>query len=593
MQKLRLLQINNVHLTGKFEHLSRELRWLCWHYCPLKNLPSNFQLKNLVALDLQYSNIKQLWPDSKVNKFVIPLIIFNYTLDYLQINGNPYLDIFSLIYQFVKNLRVLNLSHCKFLTRTPNFTGLPRMEILLLESCLSLLEIHHSIGVLDRLTSLSLKDCGNLTDLPSSICNLISLQHLNLTDCSNLKKLPKLLGNMHCLRELHADGTAIKQLPFSCRFLKNLTILSLGRCNNNLPSKSWLPLIMSWVSPRRNHDFTGFLPPSISGLCSLRKLILRHCNLNEASIPIDIGSLSALQLLDLGSNNFHSLPSSLCQLSKLDSLWLDDCKNLRSINELPPNLRVLQADACTSLEKLPNLSNYHRLEKLFLANCNRFADIQDSRNLDSMRFIHWELSNILINAIKDSELEGHCKDDYYSIFIPVGKIPEWYIHQRMGSSISFNMPFHVGNKLIALTTWAVCAAKEGVVTTALFHVLYNKTNGVEQILRPTVRNNIPVTQTEHSLWSIIPALEFFPIKGGERMELSIKISPFVDVKKCGVHFLYKPDIRESQQGQLSSAKTIVQDYVHPKRSRDVDLKESGNNLEEKDGKRLRIEPDST
>ncbi|CAK9149699.1 unnamed protein product [Ilex paraguariensis] len=164
----------------------------------------------------------------------------------------------------------------------------------------------------------------------------------------------------------------------------------------------------------------------------------------------------------------------------------------------------------------------------------------------------------------------------------------------MGSSISFDMPFHVENRLIALTIWAVCVAKEeGVVTTAPFYVLYDKTNGVEQILRSTICSNIPITQTEHSWWSFIPAFEFFQIKGGERMELSIKISPSVEVKKCAIHFLYKPDIRESQQGQLSCANTIVQDNVHPKRSRDVDIKETGNNLEEKDGKRLRIEPDST
>ncbi|CAL5413883.1 unnamed protein product [Camellia sinensis] len=35
MPKLRLLQINNVHHNGDFEHLFEELRRLCWHYCPL------------------------------------------------------------------------------------------------------------------------------------------------------------------------------------------------------------------------------------------------------------------------------------------------------------------------------------------------------------------------------------------------------------------------------------------------------------------------------------------------------------------------------------------------------------------------------
>jgi hypothetical protein len=66
MKNLRLLQINNVHLTGSCEHLSKELRWLCWHECPLEFLPHNFHLENLVILDMQQSNVKEVWKKNKV-----------------------------------------------------------------------------------------------------------------------------------------------------------------------------------------------------------------------------------------------------------------------------------------------------------------------------------------------------------------------------------------------------------------------------------------------------------------------------------------------------------------------------------------------
>jgi hypothetical protein len=66
MKNLRLLQINSVHLTGSYEHLSKELRWLCWHNCPLEFLPQNFHLENLVILDMQHSNVKQVWEKNKV-----------------------------------------------------------------------------------------------------------------------------------------------------------------------------------------------------------------------------------------------------------------------------------------------------------------------------------------------------------------------------------------------------------------------------------------------------------------------------------------------------------------------------------------------
>ncbi|GMP80030.1 hypothetical protein CsSME_00035290 [Camellia sinensis var. sinensis] len=66
MPKLRLLRINHVHLCGNFEHLFEELRWLCWHYCPLEYLPSNFHPEKLVILDMQFSRLKTLWIDGKV-----------------------------------------------------------------------------------------------------------------------------------------------------------------------------------------------------------------------------------------------------------------------------------------------------------------------------------------------------------------------------------------------------------------------------------------------------------------------------------------------------------------------------------------------
>lgn len=65
MQKLRLLQINNVHLHGSFHGLFTELRWLCWHHCPLESLPTDLRPRKLVALDMQHSNLKT-WNGMKV-----------------------------------------------------------------------------------------------------------------------------------------------------------------------------------------------------------------------------------------------------------------------------------------------------------------------------------------------------------------------------------------------------------------------------------------------------------------------------------------------------------------------------------------------
>jgi hypothetical protein len=61
MQRLRLLQLDQVRFTGAYKYLSKELRWIRWHGFPLKFMPNDFYPKNLVVLDLQYSNLKRVW----------------------------------------------------------------------------------------------------------------------------------------------------------------------------------------------------------------------------------------------------------------------------------------------------------------------------------------------------------------------------------------------------------------------------------------------------------------------------------------------------------------------------------------------------
>lgn len=66
MDILRLLQIDNVHLTGSFEKLFEELKWLHWHYCPLQCLSFDFHPEKLVILDMQHSKLNILWHNIKV-----------------------------------------------------------------------------------------------------------------------------------------------------------------------------------------------------------------------------------------------------------------------------------------------------------------------------------------------------------------------------------------------------------------------------------------------------------------------------------------------------------------------------------------------
>ncbi|KDP25807.1 hypothetical protein JCGZ_22529 [Jatropha curcas] len=288
MKNLRLLIFHNVHFSQSLEYLSTELRFLEWHGYPNKTFPSNFQSKELVELNLCFSQVEQLW------------------------NG---------IKQF-NNLKVMELSHSKNLIKTPDFRGIPNLEKLILEGCIQLYEIDQSIGVLEMLIQLNLKDCERLVSLPEGIYGLKALKIVNISGCSKLEYMLEELGHLECLEELDISGTAIKQTSNSSFRFNNLKILSLNGCKGQ-PG----PLLS--ILPEKSSNSSGF--------CSLMALDLSNCNLQEETIPKDLSCLSSLREFCLSGNNFISLPASISCLSNLQSLFLDNCRKLESLHAFPSN----------------------------------------------------------------------------------------------------------------------------------------------------------------------------------------------------------------------------------------------------------------
>jgi Leucine-rich repeat (LRR) protein len=285
-------------------------------------------------------------------------------------------------------LKVLNLSKSKHLVESSNFLQVPNLEILILEGCTNLVKLHECIGNLKGLILLNLKGCQNLRDLPRSTCNLKSLQTLNLCGCSKLDKLPEQFENMMALTELNVDETAIIQLPASFSLLKNLKTLSLSGCKGQA-SKSWSSRFSSWLLPKSSNP-THLLPASLSGLWSLRKLVLRECNLSEDGIPIDLGCLSSLEELDLAGNNFRNLPHCISQLPKLTTLCVYKCTSLQSISELPPSIKRLSASGCTSMERVSNLSKLKSPQQFMFDYCDKLVEIEGVESLESEAVIRME-----------------------------------------------------------------------------------------------------------------------------------------------------------------------------------------------------------
>ena len=189
-------------------------------------------------------------------------------------------------------MKFIDLTNSSDLIITPDFTGVPNLEKLVLESCTNLRELHPSIGILKRLVLLNLKHCKNLSCLPSKL-EMDSLMTLNLSYCSILKKTPEFVGNMGCLCNLFLDYTAIMELPSSVGGLTGLTSLSLRGCKNLV-----------------------CLPNTICGLKFLEILDLSGCSKFD-NLPENLGNLTCLKMLNLSGTAIKELPSSIKHLTSL------------------------------------------------------------------------------------------------------------------------------------------------------------------------------------------------------------------------------------------------------------------------------------
>ncbi|XP_039059057.1 TMV resistance protein N-like [Hibiscus syriacus] len=332
-KRCRLWEENDVYHVLTKNTLPNELRLLDWMGYPLRFLPPSFQPDNLVALLLQYSRIEQLW------------------------RGNI---------QPLYKLKVLNLKGSDNLIKTPDFTTAPNLEILILEGCSRIVYLHPSVGVLSRLKLLNLRSC---------------------TSCYKVANLPENLQEVELLEELDLSETAIAKLPSFIFQLKNLKVLSSNRLKT--PSSKLAPNLPSLfqVFQRGRMESVPLILHSLSGLISLRELKLRNCNLRDGDIPSDISCLHYLEKLELGGNNFISVPVLGTGLSMLQYFGMSNCRELK----LLPNPRASR--------------------ELFAALPKVVACLRKS--LD--------------------------------VVTPGGEIPKWFSQQTVGSSIKIPLPNNIQN----------------------------------------------------------------------------------------------------------------------------------------------------
>ncbi|KAM5574862.1 hypothetical protein ABKV19_014021 [Rosa sericea] len=609
MKRLRLLQLNYAQLTGNYKDLSKELRWLCWHGFPLKFIPKDFKHQNLVAIDLQYSNLTEVWEDSEL----------------------------------LERLKILNLSHSHYLTRLPDFSNLPNLEQLILEDCISLFQVHPSIGHLQRLAFANLEDCKVLKDLPQSFYRLKSVETLVLSGCSNFENLSEDLGEMESLRTLFADNTAIRSIPSSIVRLKNLKYLSLCGLKRSrpksLPSRFW-SLLLPGTYPKS----TNLLPPSLSGLYSLRQLRLRNCGLTNDTVPKDLGSLSSLEALDLGSNSFSRLPSlrglsklkclllddckltddaidpmdlwslsslgmldldrnsfcilpSLHGLTKLDSLRLNDCTNLREITDLPTSLTQLEVTKCCDLERMPNFSEMSNMLRLEVRDCPKLIEFPGLEKMSNWVRIDMIGCTSIPATVKKTILQGWSTIVGCAIDLSGNDIPEWFRYiNNEGDRVSFTVPQEIGCNLVALTVCAVYSCHRIVRLRPLSDIYVYVKNHTKRTTFEA-KPNYAYHESSEVLWQGQLSNYMLHLEGGDFVQVAVEINGSgFRVKKVGVNLVTDNCILDNccTGDPISYDSFLSYDDEEEEITSSTDLAndEASHNSSDEDGppKRLRSDP---
>ncbi|KAF8117260.1 hypothetical protein N665_0012s0260 [Sinapis alba] len=422
------------------------IRYLHWLQYPLKKLPKDVDPKNMVELSLPYSKITRLWKnvkDTSKLKWVdlshshelqeISGLVGSQNLQRLNLEGCINLKTLPQGMQNLRRLAYLNLRGCTSLAFLPEMK-LSSLKILILSYCSELekfqvisndlealyleataiKELPTSIGDLHKLVLLNMKDCKALASLPNCFGNLKALEELILSGCSKLESLPK-LDNMEALKILLLDGTSIEQMP------------RLLHCPD---------------SEGHRHAYAD-MPI--------------HIHQSLSGRPGDSNGLSfSLLSLCLSGSKIKSLQANISQLYHLKWLDLKNCKELKSLPVLPPNLKCLDAHGCDSLEKvaspLATLAVTGQIHcSLIFTNCNKLDQAAKSNIISFTR-----KKGQLISDAHNRYNEGFVLDSLIGTCFPECEVPEMFDHQSFGSHLEQQLPRHwCDSKLIGIALCAV------------------------------------------------------------------------------------------------------------------------------------------
>ena len=136
----------------------------------------------------------------------------------------------SFLLQKLDNLENIDLDYSKDLIEIPDLSRAPKLKVVLLSFCESLIQLHPSILTAPKLEALVLRGCKNIESLKTNISSK-SLRRLDLTDCSSLMEFSMMSEKMNELSLTQTSTLECLSFMF-CKSSDQIhpSCLSLSRC---------------------------------------------------------------------------------------------------------------------------------------------------------------------------------------------------------------------------------------------------------------------------------------------------------------------------------------------------------------------------
>ncbi|KAG6676236.1 hypothetical protein I3842_15G141800 [Carya illinoinensis] len=332
--------------------------------------------------------------------------------------------------------------------------------MLILNGCTSLVEVHDSVGFLDKLVALDFSDCSSLKKLPRSF-KLISLKVLELEGCTSLEYFPEIECEMEHLKDLWLEGTRIQELPSSITYLTGLETLYINVCISlvHFPVNIFQLEHLQDVSITHCPNFVNFgKEVGHNGQfvpCTQENEISPSMELLP-SRPPDSNDLfriynfsSSLRTLNLYGSGIVSLPPCIEGFVGLSKLDLRYCKQLEEILYLPPNIESVDAIGCVLLERFPRVSTKSSFGTPDLKRLTRI-------NLSECSKVEVDVGNHAPDPLLVQE--RFREKDSSTIIYPGSRIPEWFKYCKETTSLSKSIEVEIdhnesmcfGHQIVAL-----------------------------------------------------------------------------------------------------------------------------------------------